>query len=80
MNPLKNLKEQASALKTQIEAVNVTSRNQTELLRQNVELQAKQSVIFKGWRNAAVTQAEILQEISNTLKEISETLKVKKTE
>ena len=69
MNPLKDLKEKAEALKTQIEAVNVTSRNQTELLRQNVEIMAKQSITLEKWANAAEAMAEILQEISDTLKE-----------
>ena len=68
MNSLKDLKDKASALKTQIEAVNVTSRNQTELLRQNVEIMKKQLVIMEGWTNAAEAQANILQEISDTLK------------
>ena len=68
MNPLKDLKQKADALKTQIEAVNVTSRNQTELLRQNVEIMQKQLGIMQAWTNAAEAQAEILQEISDTLK------------
>ena len=67
-NPIKQLKEKADLLGSQIRAINKTSNNQTELLRQNVDILKNQSLILERWANAAETTAEILQEISDTIK------------
>lgn len=68
-NPIKALKKKADLLGTEIKSISVTSRNQTELLRLNVEIMQKQSKTLERWANAAEAMAEILQEISDTIKE-----------
>ncbi len=67
-NPIKALKEKANLLGSEIKSINVTAHNQTKLLQLNAEIMQKQSLILERWANAAETQAEILQEISETLK------------
>jgi len=68
-NPIKQLKEKAELLNSQIKEVGATSKDQTKLLQKNVDIMENQSKILERWANAAEASAEILQEISDTLKE-----------
>ena len=77
-NPLKKLKQKTDLLGGQIKQISETSHNQTKLMQQNVDIMKNQSITLQTWADAAITQAEILQGISETVKEISDTLKTKK--
>ena len=72
-NPIKQLKEKADLLGTQIGAITATSSNQTKIMQENIKLMEKQCIFMERWANAADAQAEILQEISETLKNWKET-------
>jgi len=46
-----------------MEAIAITSKNQTELIRQQVEDVAKQTKLLERWAIAAEAQVEVLQNI-----------------
>ncbi len=62
-NPIKQLKEKADLLGTQIGAITATSSNQTKIMQENIKIMEKQCIIMERWANAAEAQAEILQNI-----------------
>lgn len=68
-NPLKALKESAGNLKADMEAIAITTKNQTELIRRQVEDVAKQTKLLERWALAAEAQVEILQNIFEAIKE-----------
>ncbi len=77
-NPIKQMKEKTEQLAAQFQEIGTASKDQTKLLQRNVEIMEQHSLILKGWGVAAEAQANILQNISETLMEISSTLKAKK--